>query len=189
MCACAHAGMTARGPAVCLMGKASAGILTAAGACGLVGSDRPCRSGLLKHASMCCCCCVHGCSFEGLWKAGRKEGRGTFTFANGTTYSGKFQDDKVVGTGALLRPPNPGGWPALYESSAVWWLCGRHVHDPCAHPDQRYRVDDPLHASHGCAQDPLARRLRQEGHVMPAVSHGASPPPCLCSCCCCTPTL
>ena len=35
----------------------------------------------------------------GEWKAGKKEGRGTFTFADGDTYVGEWKADKMEGRG------------------------------------------------------------------------------------------
>ena len=39
--------------------------------------------------------------YEGDWRDGRRNGQGTVKFPNGTTYVGGFRDDKASGTGTL----------------------------------------------------------------------------------------
>lgn len=41
-----------------------------------------------------------GSRYDGQWKDGMREGRGTFCFANGAQYSGRFHYDKMDGSGA-----------------------------------------------------------------------------------------
>ena len=48
-----------------------------------------------------------------MFKAGRREGRGTNSFANGSVYEGRFRDDQIDGMGtfnmpnAVFMPKNP----------------------------------------------------------------------------------
>ena len=55
-----------------------------------------------------------GAKYEGTWRGGKKEGRGSLEWPNGATYEGRFRDDKIDGQGALLVPrpvPLPeAGW-------------------------------------------------------------------------------
>ena len=59
------------------------------------------------------CTCQDGSKFEGVFKSGRREGRGTYHFANGAVYEGRFRDDQIDGMGtfnmpgAVFMPKNP----------------------------------------------------------------------------------
>ncbi len=56
-----------------------------------------------------------GQRYEGMWKAGKKDGRGSLKYKNGASYDGRFRDDQFDGQGAfvLTRPVEdlePGDW-------------------------------------------------------------------------------
>jgi hypothetical protein len=42
--------------------------------------------------------------FEGVFKGGRREGRGTYHFNNGAVYEGRFRDDQIDGMGTFNMP-------------------------------------------------------------------------------------
>lgn len=53
--------------------------------------------------------------YEGMWKMGKKEGRGTLRFPNGAFYEGRFRDDLIDGQGTLeikhpVEDATPGDW-------------------------------------------------------------------------------
>ncbi len=50
------------------------------------------------------CTYPDGQRYEGMWKGGKKEGRGSLIFPNGASYEGRFRDDRIDGTGTLLLP-------------------------------------------------------------------------------------
>ncbi len=64
---------------------------------------------------MSLCSCVPAVRFDGMWRAGRKVGRGTYTLSNGGVYTGRFQDDVAAGTGTFSLP-NP------VEISSTEWM-------------------------------------------------------------------
>ena len=37
-----------------------------------------------------------------MWRAGKKEGRGSLVFPNGASYEGRFRGDEIDGQGTLL---------------------------------------------------------------------------------------
>ncbi|CAN0131074.1 unnamed protein product, partial [Phaeothamnion confervicola] len=49
-----------------------------------------------------------GCNqrYEGMFRAGRRDGRGTLFFESGAYYEGRFRDDRIDGQG-MLRIPEP----------------------------------------------------------------------------------
>lgn len=63
-----------------------------------------------------------GQRYEGVFRGGKKEGRGTLAFANGASYEGRFRDDAIDGQGMLqiLKPveDDMGGWmiPIQFQS-------------------------------------------------------------------------
>lgn len=68
-----------------------------------------------------CCLLYRACEYadqqryEGIWKQGRKEGRGTLKFPNGAFYEGRFRDDQIDGQGTIeIKNPVedvvPGDW-------------------------------------------------------------------------------
>jgi hypothetical protein len=49
-----------------------------------------------------------GEQYEGMWKNGKKDGRGTLRFPNGALYEGRFRDDQIDGQGTLhISQPVP----------------------------------------------------------------------------------
>ncbi len=58
---------------------------------------------------------ANGDRFEGSWKDDRKEGHGAFTAANGMTYVGEFKNDKFDGVGVMTDSKGnryDGAWKA-----------------------------------------------------------------------------
>ncbi len=103
---------------------------------------------VIQHVASLCARAVPLSSFDGMWKAGRKEGRGTFTLSNGGVYCGRFQDDVIAGTGQCSRagsttsrhphPPPPTTTttitPLARPSSATTLLVFRTVPLACLFP-------------------------------------------------------
>jgi hypothetical protein len=52
-----------------------------------------------------------------VFRKGRREGRGTYSFANGAVYEGRFRDDTIDGMGTF-NMPNAVFMPAVKESAA-----------------------------------------------------------------------
>ena len=47
---------------------------------------------------------IHGHTYEGEWKDGKRHGQGKFTYASGDTYEGEWKDGKSHGQGKLTYP-------------------------------------------------------------------------------------
>lgn len=54
------------------------------------------------------CDYANGQHYEGMWKNGKKDGRGTLRFPSGAMYEGRFRDDHIDGQGTLeITKPVP----------------------------------------------------------------------------------
>lgn len=58
---------------------------------------------LIPYAEKAICSYEDGSSYEGSWKTGRRNGYGSYYFANGNKYDGKWVGDKRCGYGRLME--------------------------------------------------------------------------------------
>ena len=45
---------------------------------------------------------ANGCHYDGMWRANRRHGQGTFKWPSGTTYTGEFRNDRRHGHGKII---------------------------------------------------------------------------------------
>ena len=43
----------------------------------------------------------NGCHYDGMWRANRRHGNGTFTWPSGALYKGEFKNDRRNGSGEI----------------------------------------------------------------------------------------
>ncbi|KAH3714408.1 hypothetical protein Pelo_19082 [Pelomyxa schiedti] len=64
-------------------------------------------------------------NYDGQWFQGVKEGRGKYTWADGTTYDGQWAKGEKEGWGVLAKPNGgryEGMWKAGHWSSGTYWF-------------------------------------------------------------------
>lgn len=82
----------------------------------------PCQNGLAHGEGQVLPSMVGGASYQGSFDAGRKQGRGRKTFANGDVYEGEWKDDRRNGMGRYVYGSQSPWAGDVYEGQ---WLADR----------------------------------------------------------------
>lgn len=111
---------------------------------------------------------VARCRYDGDWKQGKKEGTGTYLWANGSIYQGEYVNGKKEGKGIMIY--NNGTTQAqtrttsrYVQHSRTWHDTHDTTHDTTTHAGDRYEGEWKGGRRHGYGTETWINGVKYEG--------------------------